>query len=312
MARNISLLRMRSEIAAGTRGASLGIGALEIAAINRGSHFFINHQQIDLNDQNQSLHESIDTPNAIRTLHLEKVLEELMNGVANTLLESKFPLVLSGDHSNAAGTIAGIKRAFPDKKLGVIWVDAHGDLHTPYTTPSGNMHGMPVAISLGMDNESRAINQLSEKEKASWDRLKNLGDQKPKIDPENVVFFAVRDTEAPEDGLMEEYGIKNYSVAELRFRGLDTCLKEASEKLAECDMLYISFDVDSMDCNLISKGTGTPVEKGLDQTEATYILKHFLADERTVSFEMVEINPLLDEKGNKMAETAFEILESLF
>lgn len=304
-------VKIRSEIAAGTRGSSLGIEAMEIAAINDKNTLFRDVHSVDLEDQNHLLHDKVDTPNAIRIEGLKKVLGTLMNGVKHELNNGKFPIVLSGDHSNAAGTIAGIKAANPDKRVGVVWVDAHGDLHTPYTTPSGNMHGMPVAISLGADNLKNQINDISEKEKTVWNELKNLGGIQPKIEPSDVVFFAVRDTELPEDNLADEHNIKNYKVEEIRYRGIDVCLKEAEERLSQCDVIYISFDVDSMDCDLISYGTGTPVQKGLDEEEAYSILKHFLTLEKTACIEFVEINPLLDNKGNKMAETAFGILKKL-
>jgi arginase len=304
-------VKIRSEIAAGTRGASLGIDALEIAAINDKNTLFRDVHSVELEDLNHLLHEKVDTPNAIRIEGLKKVLETLMNGVKGELEKGKFPIVLSGDHSNAAGTIAGIKAANPDKRVGVIWVDAHGDLHTPYTTPSGNIHGMPVAISLGADNLKSQINDISEKEKTIWNELKNLGGIQPKIEPSDIVFFAVRDTEEPEDNLAIEHHIKNYKVEEIRYRGLEVCLKEAEESLSRCDVIYISFDVDSMDCDLISYGTGTPVQKGLDEEEAYSILKHFLNLDKTACIEFVEINPLLDNKGNKMAETAFGILKRL-
>ena len=97
----------------------------------------------------------------------------------------------------------------------------------------------------------------------------------------------------------------------MRYRGLDVCLKEAELKLKDCDLIYISFDVDSMDCDLISYGTGTPVQKGLDQEEATAIIQHFMNLEKTACLEFVEINPLLDNKGNRMAETAYEVLKEL-
>lgn len=311
MSKEKVFVKIKSEIAAGTRGASLGIQAMEIAAINDKNTLFKDMPAVELADENHLLHEKVDTPNAIRIEGLKKVLSTLMNGVSEQLENNKFPVVLSGDHSNAAGTIAGIKKAYPDKRIGVVWVDAHGDLHTPYTTPSGNMHGMPVAISLGADNLKNQINDISDKEKKLWDELKALGGIQPKILPSDVVFFAVRDTEEPEDNLAEEHDIKNYKVEEIRYRGIDTCLKEAEDKLSQCDLIYISFDVDSMDCDLISYGTGTPVQKGLDEEEAYKILHHFLSLEKTTCIEFVEINPLLDNKGNKMAETAFQILKRL-
>jgi arginase len=304
-------VKIKSEIAAGTRGSSLGIEALEIAAINDKSKLFKDVESVLLPDQNQSLHHDIDTPNAIRGEFLVSVLNTLAKGVKDQLQNGKFPIVLSGDHSNAAGTIAGIKMANPDKRVGVVWVDAHGDLHTPYTTPSGNMHGMPVSISLGEDNLKNKRNELSEKEVNLWNDLKSIGQIEPKVLHDDVVFFAVRSTEEPENNLMAEHNIKNYSVAELRYRGIEICLKEAEHRLKNCDIIYISFDVDSMDCDLVSYGTGTPVQKGLDQNEAEAILNHFMQLPKTRCIEFVEINPLLDNKGNKMAETAFEILKGL-
>ena len=311
MSKDIVFVKIKSEIAAGTRGSSMGIEAMEVAAINDKNTLFKDVDSVLLPDENHLLHEPIQTPNAIRVRGLVKVLDVLMNGVKDQLDKGRFPIVLSGDHSNAAGTIAGIKKANPNKRLGVVWVDAHGDLHTPYTTPSGNMHGMPVAISLAEDNLENKINELNQEEFESWNQLKNLGDIQPKILAEDLVFFAVRSTEAPEDKLALKKRIKNYSVAELRYKGLEKCLAEADERLKNCDLIYISFDVDSMDCDLISYGTGTPVQKGLDQQEALAILTHFYTQDKCASIEFVEINPLLDNKGNKMAETAFEVLKSL-
>ncbi|MGB0403659.1 MAG: arginase [Salibacteraceae bacterium] len=311
MSKDIVFVKIKSEIAAGTRGSSMGVEAMEVAAINDKNTLFKDVESVLLPDENHLLHESIQTPNAIRVRGLVKVLDVLMNGVKDQLVKGRFPIVLSGDHSNAAGTIAGIKKAHPNKRLGVVWVDAHGDLHTPYTTPSGNMHGMPVAMSLGEDNLENKINDLNQEELESWNQLKNLGGIQPKILAEDLVFFSVRSTETPEDNLAIKHGIKNYSVGELRYKGMDKCLQEADDRLKNCDLIYISFDVDSMDCDLISYGTGTPVQKGLDQNEALEILTHFYTQDKCASIEFVEINPLLDNKGNKMAETAFEVLKSL-
>ena len=110
---------------------------------------------------------------------------------------------------------------------------------------------------------------------------------------------------------IEKLQIKNYKVDEVRYRGLRTCVKEALNKLSNCDILYISFDVDSMDCDLISRGTGTPVPRGFDQYEIIAIINQIIETRKVVCIEFVEINPLLDNKGNKMAETAFEVLEQI-
>ncbi|WP_407267416.1 arginase [Tenacibaculum maritimum] len=236
----------------------------------------------------------------------------MSNHVKVNLQEGRFPVVISGDHSSALGTISGVKSAYPTKRVGVIWIDAHGDLHSPYTSPSGNIHGMPLAAAISDDNLDCQVNhEVSRETSELWERMKNIGIQGQKVKPEDIVFFGVRDTEEPEDKQIEKYGIKNYMVAEVRYRGLKTCVNEALDKLSDCDILYISFDVDAMDCDMISYGTGTPVPKGFDQEEITEIIKNLLESEKVVCVEFVEVNPLLDLKGNKMAETAFDILEEV-
>jgi len=141
--------------------------------------------------------------------------------------------------------------------------------------------------------------------------MKNIGGISPKLLHEDLVYFGVRDTEEPEDYNISKNGIKNYKVAEVRHRGMEVCLKETLDRLSKCDVIYISFDVDSMDCDLISKGTGTPVSKGFDQHEVKQIINGIIKSEKVVCIEFVEINPCLDNKGNKMAETAFEVLEDI-
>jgi arginase len=239
-----------------------------------------------------------------------KVLTNVADAVHQTV-DTEFPVVLSGDHSIAAGTIAGIKKAYPSKRLGVVWIDAHADIHSPFTTPSGNVHGMPLAAALGLDNLELKINELSEKESAGWNAMKNLSGVCPSVLPEDTVYFGVRDTEEQEDEIIENQEIRNFLVEEIRYRGMDVCLTEAIERLDNCDLIYISFDVDSMDCDLISYGTGTPVSKGFDEVEIKEIISGFLETEKVACLEFVEINPTLDEKKNKMAETAFEILEEV-
>lgn len=220
--------------------------------------------------------------------------------------------VLSGDHSSALGTISGIKAAYPKENVGVVWIDAHADIHSPYTSPSGNIHGMPLAAALSEDNVDFQINEVNRETSDLWERMKNVGVLGPKIVPENIVYFGVRDTEEPEEKQISKLDIKNYTVSEIRFRGLEKCVNEAIEKLSNCDVIYISFDVDSMDCDMVSYGTGTPVAKGFDQEEVTQIMNQFIAKtKKVVCVEFVEVNPLLDLKGNVMAETAFEILDDI-
>lgn len=309
--RKIKLIKNRSDLGAGTRGADMGIDAIEIAAINKNDDYFNCYPFEDIETENETIYNKVNNSFAKRIGNVLTVCTRLSDSIAKNLKNGFFPIVLSGDHSSALGTISGIKKAFPDKRLGVVWIDAHADIHTPYTSPSGNIHGMPLAAALNDDNLDRQINDINQETIQYWNLMKNIGVDGTKIKHEDLVYFGVRDTEEPEEFAIAKNNIKNYTVSEMRFRGMKTCLQEAVLKLEPCDMIYISFDVDSMDCDLISKGTGTPVSKGFDQQEIVDIIKAFLKTNKVVSFEVVEINPLMDNKGNVMAETAFDVLKEV-
>ncbi|MGB0522662.1 MAG: arginase [Flammeovirgaceae bacterium] len=309
--KEIKIIKNRSDIGAGTRGSDMGIDAIEIAAINAKNNYFTRFDYQDIDAHNESVYNKVKAPFAKRIMHVREQCQRVCDAVKDSIQQDYFPIVLSGDHSSALGTISGVKAAYPSKRLGVIWIDAHADLHSPYTSPSGNVHGMPLAAALADDNLSEIINDIEQRTMEEWEMLKNIGTTGPKVLPEDLIFFGVRDTEIPEDRLMERSNIKNYMVHEVRYRGLQTCIQEALTKLSHCEMIYISFDVDSLDCDLISKGTGTPVSKGFDINEVENIIKGLIDSEKVVCLEVCEVNPLLDEKGNKMAESAFEVLDSV-
>ena len=309
--KSIKIIKNRSDIGAGTRGADMGIDAIEIAAINAGNDYFTQFEFEDVETENESIYNMVTNSFAKRIEHVYYQCTRVSNAVQETLNDDEFPLVLSGDHSSALGTISGVTSSLSDKRIGVVWIDAHADLHSPYTSPSGNVHGMPLAASIAEDNVESRINEVSEQTKKYWNAMKTIGIARTKIDPKDIIFFGVRDTEKAEEHLIDKYAIRNYKVAEMRHRGLETCLLEAIDQLSNCDAIYVSFDVDSMDCDLISYGTGTPVPKGFDQYEVIAIIDKLIETKKVVCLELVEINPLLDHKGNKMAETAFEVLDAV-
>ncbi|NQY28486.1 MAG: arginase [Flavobacteriaceae bacterium] len=311
MSKTIKIIKNRSDIGAGTRGADMGIDAIEIAAINEQSDYFTQYEFEDLETENESIYNKVTNSFGKRIEQVYNQCARLSDAVQRNLESNNFPLVLSGDHSSALGTISGIKAAYPNKRLGVVWIDAHADIHSPYTSPSGNIHGMPLAAALSEDNKACQVNEISADTEKYWFAMKNIGCQGAKVLASDVVYFGVRDTEEPEDKQIEALGIKNYMVHEVRYRGLEVCVNETLVTLAECDMIYISFDVDSMDCDLISYGTGTPVPKGFDQHEIIAIINQLIESKKVASVEFVEVNPLLDFKGNKMAETAFEVLDAV-
>jgi len=305
--RKIKLVEVRSEIAAGTRGASMGIDALKIASLDKKSSFFTQFDPINVPDANNFLWKGNKHPHGKYIDGVYQVLKNVYSTIESLRLEKKFPIVLAGDHSTAAGTIMGIKAAHPEKRLGVIWIDAHADLHTPFTTPSGNMHGMPLAMTAQLDNLDCKVNEVSTDTISYWEKIKKIGGDFPKIKPKDIVFISVRDTESPEDYLIKKHGIKNFSTKEVRKKGIEKVAAEALEKLKDCEQLYISFDVDSLDSS-ISVGTGTPVPNGLTVEEAIQLNAELIKDKRVCCWEIVEVNPTLDTE-NTMAEAAFEVLE---
>ena len=305
--KNIKLIEVPSEIGAGTRGASLGIDAIKIAALDFMSNFFIHFPSEKVPTENKLLYEPIESPYAKRIKGIATMYEKVSKAVADCLKNNFFPVVLSGDHSTSGATIAGLKIAKPESKLGVIWIDAHADLHTPYTTPSGNMHGMPLAASINEDNAESSVHELDPDTIKQWNFLKNVGKIAPKVLPEDIVFISLRDFEKEEKFLIDKYGIKVISTKEVRSKGPENVVRAVTRYLSDCTDIYISFDVDSLDSS-ISKGTGTPVNNGLREREAEDLISKFMQNRKVCCFEITEVNPTLD-KENLMAEIAFNILQ---
>lgn len=309
----IRIVNSESEIGAGTRGASLGVSAIKVASIRQDNDYFMDRQYSNVIHENHLIWESkkVRDSNAHNIDGLIKLYEDFCVKLKEVYTHDEFPIVLAGDHSSAAGTISGIKSNYPDKKLGVIWLDAHADLHSPYTTPTGNMHGMPLAVCLDEDNPDKSKNDVSKHTIVRWETLKSVAGIVPKIDYSDLVFIGVRDTESEEDYLIQKHNIKNISVSELKEKGASKIAEETLEYLNNCDLIYISFDVDSMDCDLISHGTGTPVPNGFSESEVTELLTGLARSPKLCCFEVTEINPTLDEKTNTMADTAFRVLDKV-
>lgn len=305
--KNIKIIEVKSEIGAGTRGASLGVEAIKIAALDFMSNFFVHFPSESIETENRLLFEPIESPYAKRVKGVYTMYERISKSVYDTVKSNWFPVVLSGDHSNAGATIAGLKMAHPDAKLGVIWIDAHADLHTPYTTPSGNLHGMPLATAIAEDNQDCKNHELDENTVQWWEKLKNIGKISPKVLPEDVVFISLRDYEKEEDHLIRKYGMKVITTSEVRRKGAEAVSRSVFRYLSDCDYIYVSFDVDSLDAS-ISRGTGTPVSNGLREREAEDLISKFMQHRKICCFEITEVNPTLDRE-NLMAEIAFNILQ---
>jgi arginase len=221
--------------------------------------------------------------------------------VVKTLEAGKFPLVLGGDHSVAAGTVAGVaeffrqQRRVQEQKIGLIWIDAHADINTPETSPSGNVHGMPLAAIMGLGPAE----------------LANIYNFSPKVHPENCVLVGVRDIDAREKENIKETGIEVYTMRDIDERGMRTVIEEALRIAGRGTAGYhVSLDMDWIDPE-DAPGVGTPVRGGASYREA-HLAMEIIADHgRMVSFEIVEVNPVIDEH-NRTADLAVELTLSAF
>lgn len=238
----------------------------------------------------------LDVKNEDNLKDLEVVLkgnQNLANEVLDVIKEGSFPLVLGGDHSIAIGTLAGV--ADKNENLGVIWYDAHGDLNTGETSPSGNIHGMPLSVSLGIGHPS----------------LTEIGGYAPKVKPENIVIIGARSLDIGERKLIKEKGIKVYTMHEIDRMGMSKVMEEAIEYVSKnTDGVHLSLDLDALD-PIDAPGVGTPVIGGPSYRE-THLAMEMLAEKGIItSAEFVEVNPILDNK-NQTAEAAVGLVGSLF
>jgi arginase len=306
---DVRLIEAASEIGAGTRGTSMGMSALRVAAWKLGSELFGHAEESILHDENDVLYEDDKgSPNAHHIDGLIRFESDLAYEVYKYLRNNLFPIVIGGDHSIAIGSVSGTKMAFPTERIGVVWIDAHADLHSPWTTPSGNVHGMPLALLMNI--EKKGNNRPKMFTLDVWDRLRKIGASGPKVLPSDLVFIGLRDHEPEERAIIEEHKIKVITVKDLRAKGAQATVAETLAHLSTCDKVHVSFDVDSLDPS-ISVGTGTPVPDGLFLAEVRELLTGFCSDPKTVTLDVVEINPALDS-GNAMAESVLTVLEPLF
>jgi arginase len=223
---------------------------------------------------------------------IKETCERIARAVAKAVEEGSTPIVLGGDHSIALGTLGGLASVFGPG--GVLWLDAHGDLNTPATSPSGNVHGMPLAAALGRDLESF--------ESEAWPL--------PAVLPKHVVLIGVRSLDDGERAFVRESGIGIYTMSELDRRGIEPVVREALERVEGAPFVHVSLDMDVVDPEM-TPGVGTPVRGGLSYREAHLALELVAESELMTSFEIVEVNPILD-RGNETATLAVELAASAF
>ncbi|KYG91094.1 arginase [Metasolibacillus sp. FSL K6-0083] len=231
-----------------------------------------------------------------KLLNLDEVVEvcsKLAQKVEGAVNDKRTPLVLGGDHSIAIGTLAGLEKY---KNLGVIWFDAHADINTPESTPSGNIHGMPLAVSLGLGHE----------------RLTSIHHAGPKVKAENIIIIGARSVDEGERELIKEKNIKVYTMHEIDRLGMTAVMEDAIRYLQKrgVDGVHLSLDLDGLD-PLYTPGVGTPVAGGITYRESHLAMEMLQESEMITSVEFVEVNPILDDK-NKTANVAVALIGSLF
>ena len=302
------LILSSSGLGAGKKGAEMGPFALQAACADSNSTFF-KDREIEVLTNNHLLYTRSSKADAMYLNEIAAFNERTCTAVAQSYKNHKKLVVLSGDHSNAVGSISGLCLAHPDKKIGVIWIDAHADLHSPYSSPTFNVHGMPLAALCGFDNKEckSAEKEIAPDKAAFWERLKNVGKPGAKLNASDLLFIDIRDLEYAEWDSIYTHGIRHYEPKDRHEKGTKKIISEVEKWMEDFDMIYISFDVDSLDPS-ISRGTGTPVPDGLSKAQASELLHAFYHHNKCAMLEITEINPLLDQE-NKMAKTVCDILE---
>ncbi len=292
----IEMLGVPLDLGANRRGVDMGPSAIRIAGVTERL-VRMGHEVVDGGDLEVVAPEvqTIEDPKLKYLPEITRTVTRLADAVRQTLERGNRPLVLGGDHSIAIGTVAGVASFLrkSGQKLGVIWVDAHGDMNTPETTPSGNIHGMSFAVALGQGVPD----------------LVRVGGDFPKLEPQHAVLVGVRNLDPQEQRLVRDSGITVFTMEDIDRRGMFEVMVEAVDVATrDTDALHVSLDLDALDPQ-VAPGVGTPVRGGLSYREAHTAMEIVAASKRLCSLEVVEVNPILDVR-NTTAEVAAELVES--
>jgi len=296
MTKRVGFLGVPMDLGGGRRGVDMGPSAIRIAGL-RAKIQELGHEFEDLGNV-PVLRSDTKEPKDQKAKYLDSIANccrRLKGRVERLVEEGGFPLVVGGDHSIACGTVAGISNVYArkKKKIGLIWFDAHADMNTPETSPTGNVHGMPLASILGYGP----------------DALTKLGERFPMVEPDKAVLIGARDVDPGERALAKECGITVYSMRELDILGMDRVMKEALSIVTRGTAgFHLSFDMDGLD-PYEAPGVGTPVTGGVTQREGHLLLEHAAESGKLLGLEFTEINPILDER-NRTAQMAVALVLS--
>ncbi len=293
---SIAIIGAPLDLGSDRRGVDMGPSALRVANLNkRLAH--LGYEVDDLGNLPVEQQESIpEGPKHAKYLpQITAVCERLGELVAQAMMDGKAPLVLGGDHSIAIGTVGGVAKFFRKKrqKIGLIWVDAHADMNTPQSSPSGNIHGMPLACCIGMGPAE----------------LTKMFGFSPKVDPKNVVLIGIRDVDILERTNVRESGVTAFTMRDIDEQGLHTIMDQAVAIASRGTAgFHLSLDLDYVDPEH-APGVGTPVRGGATYREAHLAMEIICDSGGMVSMEVVEVNPVIDEV-NRTADLAVELILS--
>jgi arginase len=286
------------DLGSGRRGVDMGPSAIRIAGVaERLSE--LGHKVVDEGDVVIKNMEELKVGD-VRARYLPEIARAsaiIARKVERIMAAGHFPLVLGGDHSIAIGTVSGIAAVAQTqgKRLGLLWIDAHGDINTPDTSPTGNIHGMPLAALLGFGAHE----------------LTSIAGPPAKLDPANVALVGIRSLDTGEKKRLKETGVQVHTMSDIDRHGVHRVMKKALARVTDgTQFVHVSLDLDAVDPS-VTPGVGTPVKGGLDYREA-HLIMEVIADAGVMtSLEIVEVNPILDE-CNRSAEFAVELIQSAF
>jgi arginase len=294
----VHVLGVPMDLGSGRRGVDMGPSAIRIAGVEARLRE-LGHEVVDEGDISIKNMERLKVGD-VRARYLSEIARAATvacEKIDRIMTRGHFPLVLGGDHSIAVGTVSGIAAVArrQGKKLGLLWVDAHGDINTPESSPSGNIHGMPVASLLGHGPA----------------KLTGIGGKRPKVDPANIALVGIRSLDEGEKQRLKATGVQVHTMSDIDRHGIHRVMKKALARVTDgTDYVHVSFDLDAVDPT-VAPGVGTPVKGGLDYREAHLIMELLHDSGVMTSLELVEVNPILDQ-GNASAAFAVELVQSAF
>ncbi len=296
--RTVRLVGVPMDLGAGRRGVDMGPSAIRVAGVHEALRK-LRIRVVDDGDVGVPAPESRQPgePGARYLGAIYHVCNRLRLRVRRALDAGETPVVLGGDHSIAIGTISGVAEHFRDRgqRFGLIWVDAHADMNTPQSSPSGNIHGMPLAVVLGMGPEA----------------LVQMGGFAPKVAKEHVCLIGIRDLDEQEKRIVDESGIHVFTMRDIDERGMRAVAAEAiAHAMRGTAGFHVSFDLDGLDPS-VAPGVGTAVKGGIEWREANLLLEMVADTGAMTSLEITELNPVLDVR-NQSGEVALDLILSAF